>query len=144
MNSRDLIKRTHSSTASDEDIKAVEDFLAKESEFLGKKDLDDLSALYTEDAVMLPPYSEAVQGREAIKRFREHQFSVFDRMEQKAEALEVVGMGDVVAIRYTYTFRGQQKGQAATESRGRGVALFKRTFEGMKLHWDVWNNPPSP
>jgi len=143
MTGSDLEMRTYSSAVSDDDIRAIEVFLAKESEFLKKKDLDGISALYMEDAVLLPPYSDTIQGREAVKRFREHQFSVFDNIEQKAEALEVVGIGGVVAIRYTYVFSGQQKGQAAIESRGRGVALFKRTSEGMKLYWDIWNNPPS-
>jgi len=127
---------------SEEDLRAVDDFLAKESELLWKKDVNGLLALYAEDTVLLPPDMDAVQGREAIKRLYEHWFSVYGDIEQKATALDVVGMGDALAVRYTYIFKDQRKGQKATESRGRGVALFKRTSEGWKILWDVWNYPP--
>lgn len=139
-----MSRRKKALGASEEDLRAIDDFLKKEGDLLRRKDINGIPALYTEDAIFLPPNEDIIQGREAIKNSREQLFSVFDELELKATALEVVGMSDAVALRYTYVFKGQRKGQKATERKGRGVALFKRTPEGLELKWDIWNNPPPP
>jgi ketosteroid isomerase-like protein len=69
---------------------------------------------------------------------------MYEDMELKTTIVDVTGMGDVAAVWYAIVLRVQRKGQEATESRGRGIVTFKRTPEGWKMHWDIWNHPSPP
>jgi uncharacterized protein (TIGR02246 family) len=126
----------------EEDLEAIADVLDKEILFRKTKDVAGMLSLFTEDAVFIPPNEDPIKGRKALKRVFENWFSTFEDMELKTLIVDVTGMGDVAAVWYAIVLRTKRKGQEATETRGRGIVIFKRTRDGWKMHWDIWN-PPS-
>jgi len=131
---------------SEADARAIDECLEKEGQYAHNKDLDGLMSLYTEDALFIPPDSDLVVGKKAIRHLFEAWFSTIEgEIEWKAKAEEIIGVGEYLAIRYTctqtYVFKDKRKGQGPRTGKPRGVALYRHTEDGWKLYWDVWNYP---
>jgi len=102
-----------------------------------------MAALYTENAVLLPPNSEIIRGRQGIKEFWDAsiQMGVKDCV---LTTVELSGSGDIVNEMGKYALKIQPKGQEPVEDKGKYVVVWKLTADGWKLHWDIWNSNMPP
>lgn len=116
---------------------AVEAASAAFLEAFNAGDAEAVAAMYTEDAVILPPGSDAVEGRAAI---------------QEAMAAETAAMGDAVMTFETnevqaahghalevggYTVEGAD---GTHLDHGKFIAIWKNTDDGWKMTHDIWNS----
>jgi uncharacterized protein (TIGR02246 family) len=104
-------------------------------------DAASVAALYTDDATLMPPNSEMVQGKQGVQDF----WSGAIQMGTKDVALttvEVGGSGDTAYEIGKYTLKIQPAGQEATTGSGKYLVVWKRQADGTwKLHVDIWNMP---
>jgi len=118
---------------------AIEKANLKFAEGLRKGDAAGVAALYTEDAVLLPPNCEMVRGRQGIKEF----WGAAIQMGVKNGVLttvEVSGSGDMFHEMGKYTLKIEPKGQKPIEDKGKYIVVWKRTADGWKIHRDIWNS----
>jgi uncharacterized protein (TIGR02246 family) len=94
-----------------------------------------LAELYTEDARLLPPGSDPVDGRAAIATFWQ---SVIDSGVAEARLMidEVENFGET-ACEVSHYAMYDADGNVLGE--GRYIVIWKRTDTGWKLHRDIWN-----
>ena len=102
----------------------------------GRGDLDAMGGVYTEDARILPPGQPMIQGRTAIQGF----------WGAAAEALGVTGVdlstvelevqGDVAEEIGEYAIHGAD----GVLDNGKYIVVWKRTDDGWRWHWDIWNS----
>ncbi len=91
-----------------------------------------LAALYTQDAVLLPPDGPAVEGAEAIAAFME----TFPPVTAfSLENVEVEGMGDLAYVRGIFSMTVPPAGEGAppVTSRGKYIDIRKRQADGRWL-----------
>lgn len=102
------------------------------------------AALYTEDAVMMPPNSPTVEGRAAIESW----LAMLPVKITDAEgmALEVEGTGTVAYLRGTYSMSLQVPGlPESVEQRGKLLQIYARQPAGSwLLARDIWNANAAP
>jgi uncharacterized protein (TIGR02246 family) len=100
-----------------------------------------VAALYTDDALVMPPNSEAVSGRPAIEKA--FQGMIASGVKQAIlTAKEVEAHGDTATEVGAYSI----KDAAGKEiDRGKYIVVWKRVQGQWKLHRDIWNsNVPMP
>ncbi len=124
---------------------AVQDTNREWMEAIKRGDPASLAALYTEDATLLPPNSEAIRGRQGIEAF----FKAGIQMgisEATLETVDVEYLGDVAYEVGAYTMKIEPEGGQATTDQGKYVVVWKREGDGpWKLAVDMWNtNTPLP
>lgn len=98
-----------------------------------------LAALYTDDARLLPPNSEMIQGKDGVQAFWTGglQMGIKDAV---LTTLDVVGMGDAVCEIGQYALTIQPEGQGAIGDKGKYLVVWKKAADGAwKLHVDIWN-----
>jgi uncharacterized protein (TIGR02246 family) len=118
---------------------------AKFGEYVRAGDVTGLATLYTEDAHLMPANSPAIVGREGIKEFWGSTAQALGVTDAVLTTVELVGEGDTVTEYGNYTLKIQPEGQEAGEDKGNYVVLWKKTPEGWKIHWDIFNtNIPAP
>lgn len=103
-----------------------------------------LAELYTEDAVLLPPGAERVEGRAKIAEFWQGAMDA-GLKDPSLEAVEVVEFDDhayeVGAL--SITAPGDD-GEPASVS-GKYMVIWQRGDDGAwRLHRDIWNMSPAP
>ena len=123
--------------------KAIEKANLKFAEAARKGDAAAVAALYTKDAVLLPPNSEMIRGRPGIKEFW-GAFMQMGAIDGVLTTVELSGSGDTVNEIGKYTLKIQPEGQEPVEERGKYVVVWKRTADGWKMHWDIWNSSMPP
>jgi ketosteroid isomerase-like protein len=93
--------------------------------------LDSVTAIYTEDASLMPPGEPAVTGREAI---RQYWGRVMDRYTLRYDLGmdELEGRGDLAYQRghYKLTASPKAKGAAAMSDQGKFVTVYRRGAMG--------------
>ncbi len=124
---------------------AVQDTNREWMEAVKRGDPASLAALYTEDATLLPPNSEAIRGRQGIEAF----FKAGMQMgisEATLETVDVEYLGDVAYEVGAYTMKIEPEGGQATADKGKYVVVWKRDGDGpWQLAVDMWNtNTPLP
>ncbi len=118
---------------------AVEEANVKFGEAVRMADAAALAGLYTEDARLLPPNSEMIEGKEGIEAFWGGglQMGIKDAV---LTTVDVLGMGDMVCEIGKYDLTIQPEGQEAIKDNGKYVVIWKKTMDGTwKLHIDIWN-----
>ncbi|MCK4345717.1 MAG: nuclear transport factor 2 family protein [Bacteroidales bacterium] len=123
---------------SDYDIGAIEDIIQKYVQAMLTKDLNAWTGLWTEDAVMMPPNSPALEGREAI---------IQDLMAGPAptefvlDVLDIDGAGDVAYVRGTYSITMTVAGvPEPVRYNGNYLSIFKKQPDATWLFAvDTWN-----
>ena len=124
---------------------AVQDTNREWMEAIKRGDPASIAALYTEDATLLPPNSEAIRGRQGIEAF----FKAGMQMgisEATLETVDVEYLGDVAYEVGAYTMKIEPEGGQATTDQGKYMVVWKREGDGpWKLAVDMWNtNTPLP
>jgi len=109
-------------------------------EGIRKGDAASVGALYTEDALLMPPNFEMIRGRSSTQDF----WGGAIKMGLKDAVLttaELTDLGTVVHEVGNYALKIQPEGQAAFEDKGKYVVLWKKMSDGsLKLHRDIWNS----
>jgi uncharacterized protein (TIGR02246 family) len=120
------------------------DVLACNKHFMdafGRGDAAGLANLYTVGGQLLPPNSEVVAGREAIRAFWKGAITS-GLKDATLDTVEVEATGETAVEVGRYTLRGTG-GQVADA--GKYVVVWKTESGGWKLHRDIWNtNHPAP
>ncbi|MEL6445718.1 MAG: DUF4440 domain-containing protein [Bacteroidota bacterium] len=129
---------------SSDDEAAIAEAAASFSNAFMRDDVDAMLALYTEDAVIFPERTHALQGTDALRAYwtlppgrtiTNHHIT--------PTAVEVVG--DTAYDHGTYTVSGTNDGQAWGPSYGKYLIVWKRGTDGAwRMHLDMWNSAPSP
>ncbi|MCK9278966.1 MAG: DUF4440 domain-containing protein [Methanoculleus sp.] len=111
------------------------------SEGFQKGDASILTPIYAEDAVVFPPDAPMIQGRGAIEEFWR---TVMASGVKEAEltTIELSGDGDYLHERGTGILRVRPPGEAPAEQKIKFVVVWKRTPDGWKNLWDIWNASP--
>ena len=98
-----------------------------------------LASLYTEDARILPPNSEMIQGREGIEAYWGGGFQMGIK-DIVLTAVDVIGMGDMVCEIGKAVVAIQPEGMDAIEDIAKYLVVWKKDVDGTwKLHVDIWN-----
>ena len=125
---------------------AIEEANLKFGAAMRQGDAAALAALYTEDATILPPNSEMVQGTPGIQEFWQAaiQMGVKDAV---LTTVDVMGAGELAYEIGKYAMTIQPEGQEPVENMGKYVHVWKLQDDGSwKLHVGIWNTsmPPQP
>lgn len=118
---------------------SIEEANIKFGEAFRQGDAVALASFYTDDARLLPPNSEMIQGKEGVETFwaGAFQMGVKDAI---LTTVDVIGMGDLVCEIGKYVLTIQPEGQEAIEDRGKYLVIWQKAADGeWKLHVDIWN-----
>jgi uncharacterized protein (TIGR02246 family) len=118
---------------------SIEEANVKLGDAVRAGDAAALAGLYTEDAKLLPPNSEMIQGREGVEAFWAGgiQMGIKDVV---LTTVDIMGMGDMVCEIGKATVTLQPEEGEAMEDIGKYVVIWKKTADGTwKLHVDIWN-----
>ncbi|MCI0526762.1 MAG: SgcJ/EcaC family oxidoreductase [Nitrospira sp.] len=125
--------------------KAIEEGITKWVEAFNKGDVAGVVAIYADDAMLLPPNGEVIQGKQGIQEFWSSALQILKDV--SLNTLEIGGSGDTGYRIGKYTLKVQPEGQQPAMDSGKYVEVWKRQADGSwKLHADIWNSslPPQP
>lgn len=115
-------------------IEAASDAFA---EAFNAGDAEAVAAMYTEDAVILPPGKEAIEGRAAIQTDLEADFANMEGMVMTFETTEVQAAHGHALEVGGYTLEGADGSHL---DHGKFIAVWKNTDDGWKMTRDIWNS----
>jgi uncharacterized protein (TIGR02246 family) len=117
------------------DEQALESGAAKWMAAFNAKDIDAMSALYAEDAVLLPPDAPAIFGRDAVLASMKEMFA--SGLGIELEDLEIKAENNLgyKAGRYRLT-----SGDGALVDRGKYIEIWTKVDGNWLLHRDIWNS----
>jgi uncharacterized protein (TIGR02246 family) len=119
---------------------AIEEANLKFGEAVRAGDGATLAGLYTEDARLLPPNSEMIQGRAGIEAYWAGGFQMGIK-NIVLTTVELMGMGDLVCEIGKAQVSIQPEGLDAIEDSGKYLVVWKKGEDGMwRLHVDIWNS----
>ncbi|MCI0434415.1 MAG: SgcJ/EcaC family oxidoreductase [Gemmatimonadetes bacterium] len=97
-----------------------------------------VTALYTEDGMVLPPNGPAVSGRTAIQAF----FETFPPMTAfSLSSVEILGSGDMAVVRGTFNLTMNPPGGDALTDTGKYIEVRHRQADGRWLiSHDIFNS----
>jgi uncharacterized protein (TIGR02246 family) len=118
----------------------IEEGHVKFSEAVRSGDATALASLYTEDAMLLPPNSPMIKGREGVEAFWAGGFQMGIK-EIALTIVEVIGMGDMVCEIGESDVTIQPEGMDAIKDRGKYLVILKKAVDGTwKVYVDIWNS----
>ncbi len=113
-----------------------------------RKDASSIAALYTEDALLMPPNAPAVRGRAAVEAFFK---GLFDQGARDVKLVQIgaAGSGGSGYAAGTYEFTAGPVGTQAIHDKGKFITGMKRGADGKWLiAYDIFNSdlpcPPAP
>jgi ketosteroid isomerase-like protein len=112
---------------SDTDRTAIRQADENDMKLMNAKDWKGDSALYAEDAILLPPNQAAVQGKAAIQAWMEA-FPPFSNFQE--QSLEIEGQGDLAYDRGTYSMTVIPPGAAPIEDHGKYLTIWRKQDDG--------------
>jgi ketosteroid isomerase-like protein len=112
---------------SEADRTAIRQVGETDMKMMNAKDWMGDLALYTEDAIELPPNQAAVQGKAAIQSWMEG-FPPFSNFQ--VQSLEIGGQGDLAYDRGTYSMTMTPPGAAPIEDRGKYLTICRKQADG--------------
>jgi ketosteroid isomerase-like protein len=124
--------------------KAIKAANRKFGEGIRKGDPTAVGALYTEDALLMPPNNEMIRGRPGTEGFwgAAIKMGVIDAI---LTTVELRQFGNEVHEIGNYALKIQPEGQKPFEDKGKYVVIWKQEPEGKwKLHRDIWNSSLPP
>lgn len=124
---------------SEDDVGAIEGIIQQYVQAILANDLNAWTGLWTEDAVVMPPNSPALEGREAI---------IQDWMagptptEFVLDVVDIDGGGDVAYVRGTYSITMTAVGvPEPVRDDGKYLSIFKKQLDATWLFAvDTWNS----
>jgi uncharacterized protein (TIGR02246 family) len=135
------------SPLSDADVAAIRNLGPQFSQAILAKDVDAVVAMYTDDAVLMPPGAPVVVGKDAIRDYFTAQFaSDVVTTEQVFTSIQTEGEGNQAFDRGTFMWKGTRPGASdpITEV-GKYVVIVRRTADGSwRVAVDIGNSDPRP
>jgi uncharacterized protein (TIGR02246 family) len=109
-------------------------------------DAKAIAALYTDDAVEMPPNAPLVKGKAALEQYYQKQFAAGKISKFSLNHLETRGAGDSGYDVGTYTQTIAPGKGAAMNDSGKYVVILKRVGGAWKVAYAIYNsdNPPPP
>jgi uncharacterized protein (TIGR02246 family) len=108
-------------------------------------DMAAVAALYTDDAILLPPNAEMVRGKQGIKAFFDGLVAQMGVPQLSLQTAQVEEIGDTANEIGAYTLKVQPPGGEPVTDIGKYVVVWKRQGDAWKLAIDIWNtNSPLP
>lgn len=125
------------STLSEADLAAIRAAGDEFEEAGANNDWAAVAALYTEDAVLMPPNAPAVTGRASIQEVF-GQFPTLTSMELTVD--DIQGAGDVAVVRGSYSLAMDIEGQMVEDS-GKYLEVRRKQADGSwPITIDTWNS----
>lgn len=122
---------------------AIEAGNLKFGEAVRKGDAAGIAALYSEDATLMPPDSDMIQGKPGIQAY----FDAGLKMGIKDAVLTTIHVsaaGDYAYEIGKVVLTVQPSGQAAIQQAAKYVVVWKKAASGpWRLHVDIWNSFPA-
>jgi len=112
---------------SEADRMAIRQANETDMKMINAKDWQGDLVLYEDDAVELPPYQAAVQGKAAIQTWYEA-FPPFSNFQE--QSLEIEGQGNLAYDRGTYSMTVTPPGAAPLEDRGKYLTIYRKQADG--------------
>jgi uncharacterized protein (TIGR02246 family) len=124
------------------DIAAIETVQQRFAAALLRRDFDALAALYTDDAVVMPPNEPAVRGRAAVKAW----LAAFPAVTDFTISHDrIEGRADLAYVRGTYTMTLRPEGaETPVTARGKYIEIRRRQPNGEWLLETDMFNPDHP
>jgi uncharacterized protein (TIGR02246 family) len=98
-----------------------------------------MGALYTEDAVLLPPGQERIEGRDGIAAFWQGAIGAGFK-DLVLRPVEIAGSGDAAYEMGTVTLSAPAQGGGRQTVAGKYIVVWRRGADGAwRLHRDIWN-----
>ena len=116
---------------------AIEAASAAFAEAFNAGDAEAVAAMYTEDALVLPPGKEAIEGRTAIQAQIAADFAEMEGMVMSFETTEVQAAHGHALEVGGYTIEGADGSHV---DHGKYIAIWKNTDDGWKITRDIWNS----
>lgn len=122
---------------SEADLAAIRAAADEFEEAGANNDWAAVAALYTEDAVLMPPNAPSVTGRAAVQEVF-GQFPTLTSFELTID--DIQGSGDVAVVRGSYTLAMDIEGQSVEDS-GKYLEVRRKQADGSwPLVIDTWNS----
>lgn len=122
---------------------AIEEALVKFEAAFNKGNAATVASLYTEDAALLPPGEQRVDGRKAIEAY--WQGAIDAGLKNLAlKAVEVESDGDLAYEVGAAAFDVPGEDERMTTLNAKYVVVWKRSGGQWRLHRDIWNMEPAP
>ena len=102
-------------------------------------DFDRLAALYAEDAVVMPTFSEPVQGREAIRNFFVESVKNVPKRSMALKSLRVEASSTLLMDSGEYTFDGVNTEGNTVHVVGNYITVFKNVDGTWRTAIEIWN-----
>jgi len=129
----------------DEDVAAIKASTEENVQAVRSKDWAALAALYTDDAVVMPPNESIIRGRAAIQAWAETYPWV---TEFNLTIEEIDGFGNLAYVRNASSTTMEPEGAPEPiRSTGKGIEIRRKQQDGSWLiAIDIWNSdlPPPP
>lgn len=119
---------------------AIEAKAAAFAEAVNTGQADAVAALYTDDAVLMPPEMPAITGREAIRATFAGMMAASPGMRIAFQVLDVTANGPLAVERGTWTISAPTPDGAATELRGKYLIEWHRIAGEWLIARDIWNS----
>jgi ketosteroid isomerase-like protein len=104
-----------------------------------KADASTIGALYTEDAILMPPNFDMMRGRSGAQGFCDGAIKMGVK-EANLTTMELTDLGNMVHEVGNYALKIQPEGKAAFEDKGKYTVLWAKMPDGaVKMHRDMWN-----
>jgi ketosteroid isomerase-like protein len=107
-------------------------------------DVKAIVALYTDDAVEMPPNQPPVKGKAAIEQYYVKEIAAGKLTAFKLAHLEAVASGDVGYDVGTYTQTVTLKDGTALNSSGKYTVILKRRGSDWKVQYAIYNGDQPP
>jgi uncharacterized protein (TIGR02246 family) len=125
------------------DSAAIHDLARQFSAAYVRGDPAAMTELYTADAAIFPERSEAITGRDAIRRYwtlpagRRITRHVITPAHITVDGRHAYDHG-------TFEIAGVRDGKSWGPFRGKYVVVWRRESGGWRIHLDIWNSGPEP
>ena len=119
-----------------QDKAAIQQLSDRFAEAFNTGDIDAVAAMYTEDAVVLPPGAEIIQGRDKIQAL--WQGATEQMSDLKLTATDVKPLGDS-AVREIGTATAKTNGEQPQDMTIKYVVIWEKVGDEWKIATDIWN-----
>ena len=118
------------------DTEQIRAALATWQQAFNTKDRAGMAAVYTSDAVLLPPDMDPVEGLEAIEGFWGDFADSANSADLEIKEILVGGTLATLIVNFKLEVEGQ------TTEKGKSIEVWTRGEHGWRMHRDIWNNTP--